>query len=323
VHVKSIKFILVVLGVSLRIECDFELANGLHGCKKLNAELYVLLASFAVVFIAEIADKTMISTIMFALHSGSYLEVFLASTMGFILANALIVLFVYALRLLMDFSINGELIKLKRFKTPLRKLLTHRIWIERIQKRYPRSWRFIKGVRNAITKHGERIKNISWDYSHKVGDLIAELALRYRSIIIMEDLDMLRESTKRDKKFNKKLTLWFYGRVQFCVEYEAGERGLRAVKVNPRSTSSTCPRCSSRLANNGYRTVKCGRCGFTGDRDVVAVVNLYRKYLSNPRCGGLGVPQNAPKPNEAPSGVQGNKDEAMKITSTHINQHKS
>jgi hypothetical protein len=39
---------------------------------------------------------------------------------------------------------------LKRFKTVHRKILTRRIWIERIQKRYPRSWRFIKDVRRAL-----------------------------------------------------------------------------------------------------------------------------------------------------------------------------
>ncbi|MEM4653702.1 MAG: hypothetical protein QW535_06370 [Candidatus Nezhaarchaeales archaeon] len=55
------------------------------------------------------------------------------------------------------FAPGGELLKLKRFKTPLRRILTHRIWIERIQKRYSRSWRFIKGVRRAIKRHGERI----------------------------------------------------------------------------------------------------------------------------------------------------------------------
>jgi putative transposase len=56
------------------------------------------------------------------------------------------------------FTPNGRLIKLKRFSTPLRKVLTHRIWVERIQKRYPRFWRFTKGVRNSIERHGERIR---------------------------------------------------------------------------------------------------------------------------------------------------------------------
>jgi len=53
-------------------------------------------------------------------------------------------------------------------------------------------------------------------------------------------------------------------------------------------------------------------------------VNLYKKSTSKyPRCGGLGVPPNAPKPYENPSGVQGNRDEAMKITSTYISLYES
>jgi len=171
------------------------------------------------------------------------------------------------------------LVKLKRYRTPFRKILTHRVWIERLQRRYPRSWRFVKGVRRAVKKHGERIENISWDYSHETSDLIADLALRHCSIIVLEDLDKLRDSAKKGIGFNKKLTLWFYCRIQFCIEYEARGRGLEAVKVSPRNTSSKCPRCSSKLVDNGYRTLRCSKCNFIGDRDVVAVVNLYKKIL--------------------------------------------
>jgi len=219
------------------------------------------------------------------------------------------------------FTPNGRLVRLKRFKTPLRKVLTHRIWVERIQRRYPRSWRYVKGVRRAIERHGERIKNISWDYAHKVGDLIAELALRHRSIIVLEDLEGLRGNGKKGRKFNKKLSLWFYRRTQFCVEYEAKERGLKIVKVNPRGTSTRCPRCGSRLVDDGYRTLKCSKCNYVGDRDVVATVNLYLKSSRYPRCGEPGASPNAPKPDENPSGMRGNRNEAM--TSTNINLYES
>jgi len=224
------------------------------------------------------------------------------------------------------FALSGRLLKLKRFKTPHRKVLTHRIWIwiERIQGRYPRSWRFVKGVRRAIERHGERIRNISWDCIHKLGDLVAELALKYCSIIVLEDLEKLRENGRRDKKFNKRLGLWFYRRVQFCVEYEARERGLKVVKVDPRGTSSRCPRCGGRLFEDGYRVLRCRKCSFIGDRDVIATVNLYRKYVSKyPRCGVPGVALNAPEPDEVPSGMRGNGYEAMKTTSIYMNLYES
>ena len=189
------------------------------------------------------------------------------------------------------FTLNGRLVKLKKFKTPHRKILTHRIWIERIQRRYSRSWRFIKAVRGAIERHGERIKNISWDYSHKVGDSIAELALKYRSVITLEDLNELRENNKKDKEFNKRLGLWFYLRMQFCVEYEARERNLEVVKVDPKRTSSKCPRCGGKLFEDGYRVLRCRRCCFIGDRDVVATLNLYKKFIRDTQdVGSLGWP---------------------------------
>jgi len=96
----------------------------------------------------------------------------------------------------------------------------------------------------------------------QVGGPIAKLALRYRSVVVLEDLEKLRENGKRDRRFNKRLGLWFYRRVQFCVEYEARERNLKVVKVNPRGTSSRCPRCGGRLVEDGYRVLRCRKCGF-------------------------------------------------------------
>ncbi|MEM2004725.1 MAG: zinc ribbon domain-containing protein [Zestosphaera sp.] len=183
------------------------------------------------------------------------------------------------------FTSSGKLLKLKRFKTPLRKILTHRIWIERIQRRYSRSWRFVRGVRRAIRRHGERIRSIAWDYAHKLGDRVAEIANEHSSTIVLEDLDKLRDRVNRSSNFNKKLSLWFYRKMQFTISYEALERRLETRYINPMRTSSACPSCRSRLKDNGGRVLQCTKCGFTGDRDVVACINLFYKYS---RCGGLG-----------------------------------
>ncbi|MEM1623325.1 MAG: hypothetical protein QW543_04220 [Sulfolobales archaeon] len=94
------------------------------------------------------------------------------------------------------FALSGKLLKLKRFKTPLRKILTHRIWIERIQRRYSKSWRFVRGVRRAIRRHGERIRSIAWDYVHKLGDRVAKIADEHSSTIVLEDLSNLRSKTR-------------------------------------------------------------------------------------------------------------------------------
>ena len=205
-------------------------------------------------------------------------------------------------------TLDGGLLKLKRFKMPHRKILSHRIWVERVQRRYPRSWRFIKGVRKAVDRHGERIRDISWDYSHKIGDLVAELALKYHSVIILEDLDELRENSKKSREFNKKLGLWFYRRIQFCIEYEARERNLEVVKINPRSTSSKYPTCGGKLDEYEHRVLRCEKCGFVGGRDVIAVMNIYKKYVSKySRCGVPGVAQTPPSPMRVRAGCGGTK----------------
>ncbi|RZN57421.1 MAG: hypothetical protein DSO09_06465, partial [Candidatus Methanomethylicota archaeon] len=95
------------------------------------------------------------------------------------------------------------------------------------------------------------------------------------------------------------------------IEYEAKERNLKVIKINPRSTSSKCPICGNKLVEDRYRILRCRKCDFIGDRDVIAIINLYKKYKYL-RCGVYGVALNAPKSDENPSGMQGNKDEAMK-----------
>ncbi|MEM1830690.1 MAG: zinc ribbon domain-containing protein [Desulfurococcaceae archaeon] len=187
------------------------------------------------------------------------------------------------------FTPSRVMIRLKRFETPLRKILTHRVWIERVQKRYSRSWRFIRSVRRAIERHGDRIRGIAWDYAHKIGDSIAELADEHSSAIVLENLNKLRNNVKKDGTFNKKLSLWFYRKIQFTIGYEALERGLKIKCINSRKTSSKCPKCGVRLKDSGRRILQCTRCGFTGDRDrdVIACINLLLRYS---RCGVPGVP---------------------------------
>ncbi|WP_404991063.1 zinc ribbon domain-containing protein [Desulfurococcus sp.] len=69
------------------------------------------------------------------------------------------------------------------------------------------------------------------------------------------------------------------------MSYEALERRLLVSYVNPMNTSSKCSRCGSRLKDNSGRIMRCSRCGFTGDRAVIACINLFHRYL---RCRVLG-----------------------------------
>ena len=55
-------------------------------------------------------------------------------------------------------------------------------------------------------------------------------------------------------------------------------RGPLAI-VNPNGTSSECPQCDSKLEENGYRRLRCPRCSFEADRDIVGKLNIRKKAL--------------------------------------------
>jgi len=58
--------------------------------------------------------------------------------------------------------------------------------------------------------------------------------------------------------------------------------------------------------------LRCRNCGFMGDRDIVATINLYKRFSSKySRCGGLGIPLNAPKQVQAQEAMRENRDKAM------------
>jgi putative transposase len=61
----------------------------------------------------------------------------------------------------------------------------------------------------------------------------------------------------------------------------AGEKqGVPLAIVNPNGISSECPKCDSKgLEENGYRRLKCPRCGFEADRDVIRKLNIRKRAL--------------------------------------------
>jgi putative transposase len=64
------------------------------------------------------------------------------------------------------------------------------------------------------------------------------------------------------------------------MEYKAKLAGLNVVYVNAEGTSSLCPICGGKLSSNGYRQMKCRKCGLEQDRGIIAVENMLRRYQS-------------------------------------------
>ena len=97
------------------------------------------------------------------------------------------------------------------------------------------------------------------------------------STIALEELTNIRKRINRSKELNGRLNRWSFRKLQNIIEYKARLAGLNVKYFNAKGTSSLCPQCGGRLSPNGYRRMKCLKCGLEEDRDIVAVKNLLRR----------------------------------------------
>ncbi len=162
----------------------------------------------------------------------------------------------------------------------LRRALHLKKLAEGLQRRYPKSWRFLKWARRARSKWLRRARNILVDTAHYVAKRIVEVAREHRALIVFEDLRRLRENSNSDKKTSWKTQLWCYRRIQSYTEYKVLLEGLRAIYVDPRKTSKTPPN-GKLLRFINYRFVQLGETITT--RDVVASWNLALRGLKRMR----------------------------------------
>ena len=176
----------------------------------------------------------------------------------------------------------------------LKKALTHKIIVEKIQRKCLGKWRFIKGIREAIKKHGRRARDILNDSCHYISKRIVEVAKEYNALIVLEDLNKLRDQANGSRRFNRKLTLWAYHRIQSYIQYKALIKGLQVVYADPRGTSKTSP-IGGKLVFINYRWVKLPN-GYVVTRDIIASWNLaLRSLKSITRNVGLRGFMEAPK----------------------------
>jgi putative transposase len=130
--------------------------------------------------------------------------------------------------------------------------------------------------------HGRERKRKK-DIRLKIANIVANTAKNINAVVVLEKLpkqcprNMIRDV--RDPTLRHRIyQAGFRGMVR-AIEEKCLERGVPVAKVDPRNTSSTCPFCGSKLMRgDAPRQLKCPRCGFRAGRDVIAVLNLEKKY---------------------------------------------
>jgi len=158
----------------------------------------------------------------------------------------------------------------------LRRVLHLKKLAEDLQKRYSKSWWFLKWVRGVRARWLNRARNILIDSAHKLSKRLAEIAREYSALIVFEDLNKLRENGEHGYKLSWEKSLWCYKRIQMFTEYKAMVYGIKTVYVNPSKTSRKSPN-GKKLRFINYRFVELG--GVVTSRDVIASWNIALRGL--------------------------------------------
>ena len=198
-------------------------------------------------------------------------------------------------------SLDGRV--LHQEMIPLRgieKAIEHKKRQERLQKRYPRAWRFLEGVKGSIRKHGARQHNRPRQEMFLVAKRLEHIALQYHAWLAQEDLTGLSANTGVEK-----VRLWAYRQLGTILSYKLAFKGVRTILVKPEGTSSCCPCCGSRVKRITYHRLVCPRCGREYDRDLMASWNIALRALKAIGCGASQAALSAPDADENPSAMRG------------------
>jgi putative transposase len=176
---------------------------------------------------------------------------------------------------------------------------------ESLQKKYssPRypAWRRRKAILNRIRSYHRKTRNILEDWARKTSLEIVGLAKRLGYAVAREDLTGLINSLRKikNKDHRTRLIIMGYSRLGKWIDRQAKKQGVPLAIVNPNGTSSECPKCDSKLEENGYRRLKCPRCSFEADRDIIGKLNIRKRALKmlgiKIDFGGVLAPLTAPQ----------------------------
>ncbi len=205
---------------------------------------------------------------------------------------------------------NGR--NIRRIDTEFIDALSLKIHAERIQRKHPRMWRYSERILARIRGLHRRSRNIVVDWCRKFAKYIVLKASRTRSTVVLEDLEKLWvNASRKSSSLADKLSRLAYRRLQYAIITKAIEHNVPLVFVNPRGTSTTCPKCGAKLSYN-HRLAICRKCGFVADRDTIGAMNIYIRALRS-MWGSQGSPLNAPAMNDETRQSGRTKDEPMTV----------
>jgi putative transposase len=144
-----------------------------------------------------------------------------------------------------------------------------------------------KKANKTIKKIGNTEQRKANDQLHKISRKIVNQALRTDSLIVLGDLNGIRNRSDKGKKFNRKLASMPFTKLSNYITYKANWAGIQVIKVNEAYTSQTCHKCKE-LGTRNRGLFKC-KCGCQDNSDRNGAINIAYRGLGEASKSGAIV----------------------------------
>jgi len=128
-------------------------------------------------------------------------------------------------------------------------------------------------LKDIYEKYVARERNRERDFINKLASGLTRLFPN--TIHVFEDLEkeelISKRKTPKSRRKRNARTPWK------LIHKKISEKAI-VVKVSPKNTSRTCPRCGCVVKTQVGRVYKCPKCGFELDRQKLASINIYLKH---------------------------------------------
>jgi IS605 OrfB family transposase len=163
------------------------------------------------------------------------------------------------------------------------------------------------GARNAkrrICRMGQREARFQNDTNHCISKQLVHKALVARKALSLEDLTGIRERTTVHRVNRYERHWWALFQLRQYISYKAAWAGILVYLVDPRDTSSTCPRCGycSKDNRKSQAVFACTnptvQCVYTGHADHVGAINVAARAEAQAKLQWAAVNQPMASPRE-------------------------
>lgn len=162
-----------------------------------------------------------------------------------------------------------------------------------------------KSAKRLLTHRSRKEGRFSRWVNHNISKKVVQKAKDTLRGIALEELGGIRERITGIRKAQRRIHhSWSFNQLRQFITYKSKLAGTPLMLVDPRNTSRTCPECGNvdKLNRVSQSEFRCRACGFSGNADIIAAVNIGRRAVGNQPNGAS---QDSPKSQEVLLGLKG------------------